>query len=403
MADNIVVEVRDICFQNLDTSDTSAKSHLSLLDVNDNCLLKVFHFLDIIDMINLGDTCTRLREVAKMAAIKYTSFKLWDYMNYRKKVQQPLSLAKVFSYIAPYIVDLNIDGFFLQHDIDLILGRTLIDNHFIKMKCLGIDKSCLLKWINTSNLEVLVIREVKRDDLNNFTSGLTMLKKLRIGSIDGDVSTDELRYFLEKNPNIECFEFYWSFPLQFPYDILSQLRNLRRLDLTIKNMHPDWRSFMLIEKLSQLTIEVGNVDDYKPITNYLMNLARRGTLKEIELRNMRFGKYAYKSLELMNVTKIRIVNPKSSPRFFLKLADTSLTNLTHLDIIHKIGENMVFILIAMFKKLERLKVSFIKKFNRRSFLERIPNLFGLSNINRPNLILSNYCDAERVDNVLVKT
>lgn len=389
-------------------------SRKSLLDLNDHCLLKVFSYLNIIDLINMSDSCTKLQLVAKTTLKKNTIFRLWDYKCYRNRVEEPKTLDKIFDCIAPFIGSLElishkVDGSFIHGDVHvqldwqegMNLNRSLEGKIFTNLKSLEIDDSRLLQWIQLHNLEELKIGEVKRNDLNKFTEGLPTLKKLNIGRFHNDITTDEMRCFLEKSPNIEFLEFHLSFPLEFPYNILPQLRNLTKLSLAV-DYEPSWCSFLNIETLTELKVAFGeNIAKTESFIIYLENLAQKKTLKKMELevpfQQFLSDKASY-MLQMLDVSKLRIT--VSRYPIFPKFNGITLLNLTHLDVMSLIDDSELFHLIEKSEKLESLKVYYREDFNNATFLNKLPRLFNSSTIRRPTLTLINY---KEKDHVMVKT
>lgn len=387
--------------QNFNESKT-----MSLLDLNEYCLLKVFDYLYISDMINFGETCEKLQILLRMAVTKFKEFDFRSYKNYVEiTTGQPLSIEKILFYVAPHI-----ESLLIHERANSLWIQAQEDNqrNFESMKSLRLGSSGTLKWINVHNVELLDIDKLEGSDLSNFTSGMTKLKVLMILRIADDVPEGELRWLLERNSSIESLKFgnsYRSYLPIFQDDSLSKLRNLKRLEFYVGKNLPDLMLLLKIEDLTELSIEFNKTFDniangarnMEKINQFLDNLAQKRKLKSLELRSMHLNdNHLFYYLSSLNLVSLRLAAPRCSTNLCSKIANATFSSLTDLDIGCKTEVDDILNLIKHFKALERLWVVYLQKLNTPTFLERLGKFLGETTPTRPMLELRNVLDPNMV-------
>lgn len=173
---------------------------ISILDLNQHCLLLVFRYLDVYDSINFGESCKFLHTVSQLAMTKYKRFVLSGYQNYefRRKVfgkhLQAIPLRKVLSYVAPNIELLGatevverrgfptanyysvpfIDPSQLRERNERL--QIFLQFDMPKLKSLRVQNIEHLTYIKSlRTIQKLTICDLNLKDLNKYVSGMSKL------------------------------------------------------------------------------------------------------------------------------------------------------------------------------------------------------------------------------------
>ena len=143
----------DSCFQTDLERPTSAQSVIeseindteSLLLLNDDCLLKIFSRLELIDLLTIGKTCWRLKNVAEMI---YKTKKELDLSNQTSKltIQNVRNILKAFG---PYLTHFKVSCSSFYDRNDLLL--TMVAKYCKNLTALSLDDfnvNCRIKNLN---------------------------------------------------------------------------------------------------------------------------------------------------------------------------------------------------------------------------------------------------------------
>lgn len=303
--------------------------NLSLLILNDDCLLHVFGYLDLMDVLNTSEVCERLEKVATdhYKRVKFFKWKgLGDTPNHLAK--------KIFPKIGRYLVELVIYGLYSDQNnySDFIAA---VRNNCTNLKCVKF-LSCLVDrlWIDClasyHSLERVtfqssicsynsfpVMRELKEFNLQNcYHLNENMLKSVLNNAHIENLTLEYQRSPISPNfdlaPIIKmsslksiCLYIYQDTVHQL--DSLLQLNGLLKLKITAKN-----------EKL--------NVDEF------FAKMAEKGTLKELEISNLRIGKKTFVALSAMKLKLLNIDGPEIiDSQMNLKSICRTLSNMTSLE------------------------------------------------------------------------
>lgn len=99
---------------NTDERDLEKKVETKLLDVNDYCLLRIFGYLNLIDLYAISNTCKRLREVADGAGNEHKSFDFNDLRGSGSETVQYSQTACIFRRFGNFIRKLNINDYIFE-------------------------------------------------------------------------------------------------------------------------------------------------------------------------------------------------------------------------------------------------------------------------------------------------
>lgn len=367
----------------------------SILDLNDHCLLKVFGYLDFIDMINVSGTCKILNAVSEIAAknFKYFSMEIYaEDVEKRGKRLTALHIDRAVNYIAPIVE--SIKTFYGRND----LHRPLEKYDFPKLKSLSVKKCNHLRWIKAKDVEKLTIHNMVRNELNNCSSGMTKVKRLKIVDMSRDVPISELLYFFEDNPNIERLLFMDEIKRQLPANFFTKLKNLKMLEFVMGENYRDLEYALQIENLTELTLTYRNLninnvaDANNTLLRFLTSMAQMQTLKSIDLRSIYFDELLY-ALAPLNLVSLRLIAPSHSPifssfsSFYLDFASAPFPALKYLDILAPVGIASFFTLIKHLTALEEVNFSLLRPYDRLTFMEQLSKLLR-ERESRPELVIS---------------
>lgn len=386
-----------------DSDQDNNSPQTSFMDLNDHCLLKVFDYLPLLDMINISLTCKRLTAVSQMVAKNFKQFCMDKYADavIKRENQLPTTLLinRAMEYISPIVESITTISY----------GSLLEDNHqlktlekydFPKLKSLSLKKSKQLAWIKSKrNVEKLAIQMLERGDLNNYACGMTRVKKLSLRKIRTCVPISELLYFFENNPNIECLKIIEDYGRKLPENFFTKLKNLKILEFTMGDNIGDLLYALQIENLTELilkyepngylhnhnNIELANSEADSTAATFLTSMASKQTLKTLDLRNVYFDDLV-DSLAPLNLVSFRYCAPSNFTFFYSKLATTPFPTLKRFDIVAPVDIGTLFALIKNLTGLEEMSFSMMRPYRKQVLLEHLTQLLsGGKQPNRPDL------------------
>lgn len=387
---------------------------MSILDLNEHCLLQVFRFLDVYDAIQLGETCKLLHKVLKLAMTKYKKFVVTRYEGYNfmrmlERFQQTLPLEKVLSYVAPHIESLDARTSIYQADNFAMIGhsplectsraellQTLLQFHMPKIKSLIVQNSAdLINIISRRTLQKLTVYDVNANDLNKYAHGMTNLTKLHLHNISQYVAIDELSPLVKNNPNIEnlCFIFEITADFQsieFPEDFFQKLPHLKQLELSIGTNVENLKNILQIKQLTKLALEFRNSHQLRvEFGIFLRQLSAKNTVRSLELRGVYLSSDdpIYKTLASMDLISLTIA-PSYTSNFVSGLTQASFLTLKHLNISHPASIDDIILIIKRFTSLEQLVlVMLLKLYDANELSPRLSELLKVTPTTRPDMEL----------------
>lgn len=199
----------------------------SLLLLNDFCLVKIFQSLELRDLVNLTNTCQRLRDVTELvSSIKYKDIvvgvhgvtcTLDSYMQSQKE------FTATMAFIGKHI-----------STIEMFEGNNFITE--------TIGKYCK----NLTQLHLLVMENFK-EQLQLPQRKFPNLKELKLFA---NTTVDEVKIFFYCNADIESLE--WCFDNDAYMALLPMLRKLKSLRLSFILQPVDFAPNRLIQHLIRL-------------------------------------------------------------------------------------------------------------------------------------------------------
>lgn len=181
---------------------------MSILDLNEHCLLQVFRFLDVYDAIQLGETCKLLHKVLKLAMTKYKKFVVTRYEGYNfmrmlERFQQTLPLEKVLSYVAPHIESLDARTSIYQADNFAMIGHS--KNTVRSLELRGVYLSSDDPIYKTLASMDLISLTIAPSYTSNFVSGLTQASFLTLKhlNISHPASIDDIILIIKRFTSLE--------------------------------------------------------------------------------------------------------------------------------------------------------------------------------------------------------
>lgn len=370
--------------------DEPVKSILS--DLNDHCLLKIFGYLDVFNMANIRSTCKKLKRVSDMAVKRFKDFRITeqhvsDITEWGPESLTALKVRGVISYIAPVVESLDVSRCSMNDEF----METLKNFDLPKLKTLWIYYFHQLEWIRNTNVEELTVSCLRRDQRNNFSRPMTKLKQLRFYRIDLDFPMHELVNLFENSPKIDqlCLMDKVS---EIPEDFFAKLSKLNRLEISLGIYYRQLDYALQIKRLTELVLRIDQMDPVstqkcvRVVKNFLAELAPRDALRSLDLRKMHFDNELFDILESLNVSSMRLINPRGST-FGTDLAKTPFPALKYLDIFHPIEIDNLFTFVAKSTALEKFNISMLRTFDKDAILKKLQRLV-FKRYDRPNLELN---------------
>lgn len=317
---------------------------MSILDLNEHCLLQVLSHLDVYDAINFGETCKLLHAVSRLAMIQYKDFVLIDHLTYagRQEISRNLPpvppLRKVLSYMAPYIevLDARTEKVRRNHNISSRLDPEVMRERaeplhiFLqfdmpKIKSIIVEYSEHLGFIaSRQTIKKLTIFNVNGNDIYNYASGMRNLTQLHLFNIYVNVSINDISVLVDNNPNIEdlCLiaelPSFWGRALEFPVKLIQKLPQLKQLELTIGRNVEILEFSVQIKQLTKLALVTRYpYQDGNRYDKFWRKLAQKNTVRSLELRDVAIGDHRqFETLASMNLTSLLIETSSYYKDFF---------------------------------------------------------------------------------------
>lgn len=387
--------------------EPAEQSQTSFTDLNDDCLFKVFGYLDFFDMLNISRTCKRLNDASSMVAKRFKIFCMKTYSEelILRENQQPTALLvdRVMQYIAPIVE--SIRSTFHKYSYEEVDPLQSLEKYDLpKLKSLSLHKSEQLAWIRNKNVEQLTINHVERGDLNNYASRMTRVKQLSLTNIHSCVPTSELLHFFDNNPNIERLMFVQDIERKLPEKFFTKFKNLKMLEFTMGQHPEDLLLALQIDNLTEVILKYkpncGRNNDNSILANntaerFLTSMAQKQTLQSLDLRDLYFNELV-DSLAALNLVSLRYISKCNFGPFYSKLATTPFPTLKRINILAPVDIGTLIALIQNLTAVEDMQFPMISwsLHRKQEFSEHLTRfLSGSKQPNRPELKISFLIDS----------
>lgn len=384
--------------ENVDT--TGDKIDTKITDLDCGCLIRIFSHLSLWDLVNVGEIKS-FEVAARLSAIRFKKFSLYDYVVQTQMLKRPLQLDKVLSYIAPYVEHLSTLPRNTEYGMRYYnvarhrYDRAFIRFNFPKLRSLKVEESAHLEWItDKTNVKKLKIYKVDRSHLNNFAKEMTNLTDVYLGYVSEQVPSSELSQLIENNRNIVSLQIDSEYERELPQDFFTKLPHLKRVGLWIGKNLQNLKKISKMQPLTNLTLGFTKYNNnIYEIEWFLKNLAQRKTVRTIRLKKFYTTRFEQEShrifriLQTMNLTSFSMELKRDVPQFCHKLAKTPFHHLKVLQLRLLIDAQDIFVLIESFRSLECLIVDKIRNPNFKVFLVSLYKFLKVKKRNRPSLLL----------------
>jgi hypothetical protein len=255
-----------------------------LLQLNYDCLIQIFQWLDLKSCINAEEAYDELQCVADWTYKRKFTKLTFDFA-------EPIDL--IFHHVGPFIVSLTL---ILDKIIYTEKQLRKIQDACTQLKRLTLKgfHRCAVKTIPfCSKLEMLSLSGCFLENDADFFDTFKNLKCLSISECR-DVSIIAMRKCIENNPGITsftCDEEYLNYS-----SLLSLLPNLERLCLDIDNRHLEFMFLTKLNKVQSLTLFCA----YTSANNILTNLLELNVLQKLELINVKIDENTYEIIKSLD-------------------------------------------------------------------------------------------------------
>lgn len=275
-------------------------SSLQLVDINYDCLLHIFQYLDVDTLVSIAEADHRFIEAAAAIFSRYN--RQFDVMHLSPRVdlrcdlinycQNPSNIEPFFRHFGHLISNLNVD-FVLSKKVDIDFGK-LLQEHcgtslvsmnlacyretefqsnekpFIALKQLKVFRGTLSKWsqinVRCPNLNRLELFEVKLNRPHSIEVNFPQLKHLQIYNKMDKIPKTNICEMLRLNPQLEELTLQCDYDIDF-LELLGQ--NLRMLKtLEIWSPKDRFSSFgdrkIRFETVNKFALKASD-DEWKPI------------------------------------------------------------------------------------------------------------------------------------------
>lgn len=217
----------------------------SLLTLNEYCLLDIFKFLKLSDLVNLDKTCTRLKCVG--ARICSQNCKKIEVHIYNNKDMKNKEISNTLSVIGEHILSMSVNG----------ANQSIL--HLIRDNC----------------------KNLRSIELSNFQGSIQLqcfenLKELKLNAVT--ITTNELKTFFAKNAELECLE-YHCFYREDLLELVHMLPKLQSLylDNVSRSIHLS-QHLHCLDRLAKFSFS--SLDHCNQL---LIKMAKSAKLKELHV------------------------------------------------------------------------------------------------------------------------
>lgn len=251
-----------------DPVDQTSTANPSFLDLDDNCVIDILQFLQYHDLVNLSNTCTRLRAVCiRVCCNKYSEIKV------RARLQNPLERTVSPNMIQElYLLFVQKDYKYFKDYINFagMVGRNILRIREVK-PYRNVEKDVILLFCSTTH-------QLTDDEEPNTAKNGRNLKKLWLPDVV--INTNVIKYCFTNNPEMQC-EYDGSYD-QNVMEILVNLPKLISLRLlrTSESLQLNARLFDTITLFENL--EVLSLDGY-----FVDNIVLENAVFPLKLKKMK--------------------------------------------------------------------------------------------------------------------
>lgn len=257
----------------------------SLLMINDDCLMQLFQWLELVDFVNLAVTCSRLRTVADFVSgckFKEIDVKSGEYGEFSCKSLSKSEFSNALAVIGEHVL-----GMVLSNANQFILET-------IPESCKNIESLWLMDCVGPIRLH----------DFQN-------LKTLDVSCYHHDISisTDVWENIFASNPNLKYLFYCNNFPgYEYGFmELLTMLPKLKSLHLPLLphtfHQNPELKHLLGLSRLTELGLYCN-----QNLNELLVELAKRLKLSNLDI-SMNFNADSLRIINLFdNLKSLRINN-----------------------------------------------------------------------------------------------
>lgn len=297
-------------------------------DINDDCLLKIAAHLDIIDIVNLGQSSTRLQSFAQLIFKKKTHLSFGENSE-NSPIITDSNLESILQAMGNYIE--SIDCFCLESKQLNLLWMYCKNVTELKLtaphKCVSIKKyesffanieklkidddddisnTELKVFASSKKLKLLHLNLCWQIDGNFFTEWNNFeLKDLRVNDCQ-TISSDRIAKIVRKNKLVKFSSdnsFSFETILSLPPECLSLLEELELNCKTVTNIKKDKLNLKALKQLSHLTL---NLEEDKKCNSLFVVLSQIPTLTSLTINGIEIDAHTLGCMgSLKSLRKVR--------------------------------------------------------------------------------------------------
>lgn len=305
------------------------KEQPSLLSLNDDCLLLILDYLNIIHLLNFRGTCKRIDHLIHLKLLRFRDFDLSDF-SWAFRDKQEENAQYIFGNFGAAMTSLIAVGKFRYFMVPHLFD-------YIEQKCPNLEKLQLRGFTFTKreihrmtsivrNLKSLTLRNCQFNEndgmfislTNNLRdisiynnreiTGLCLLGLSNLHSLClpkcFTINMELLSLILQKNPTLKKLELFFNYGMD---DEITNaiIKNVAGLEEIIINDHSNTRINRLSElaNLKRLSVNYATINPFN-----LKTLASTSTLEKLKIDGTRCGWSTLKNIS--NMTNLKVLEIK---------------------------------------------------------------------------------------------
>lgn len=252
-------------------------NEMSLVTLDEYCLMEIFQFLEANDFVNLEKTCTILRDVsARVCAQKFKHVDVEIVLNEFHEYIAKEEFLKILSTIGKYVVDVAIRN---VHPLAL---------ETIRQNCPNLNGITLFR------------SDLKQLQLHNFRN----LKELTLAGVR--IGIDDLRILFASNPDIASLSYQYDDGIMELLEMLPKLKNLHLTWLPANlHMNPHVQHLLNLNELTTLSFSCK-----ENCNEFLRQVATKLNITELKIC-LRFDGHTFDVIRTFHDLQVLFISTRS--------------------------------------------------------------------------------------------
>lgn len=374
-------------------------NQLSILDLNDDCLMEIFHNLDALELCAVKDSCQRFRNLTEyhfQTIYNSKPFSFGDKDMRNRKIISQIEQEKVLKHFGKFIKKLVINAHDFQETPEQVLriiGRTCNQNlQDFEMDSILLDDDALdkckvlLSKLNRLSLDFCYGDEYEFSKCVEYSNSLKELQVLNVREIEGkfltakfwqleslilkEIKCSNIHYiynFFKLNTNLKRLQLIrCNFANDYIFKLIADnFVNIEEISVQLRTFSSSFEdnlsSLLKLNNLKRLEFNCGQIQ----ITPFVNFLASKNIIEHFSISDTELSKELCNALsQLKSLKTLKLISMRKTYKNFMKILSKSLTILEEFYVVdcNVFTVTNVHELIENAQNLSRLVIKDCKQF-----------------------------------------